>query len=138
MRGDSKAFSKFQKFDTMAFGHFHDPRHTLKRDIYDSGGYVDHIETSLDIRDNGTIDRDVRRQPNAKPLLEAAPSKPQVVGRTAFASMATFVRRNPELIARLILAAAPLPVMETTDRSIQGLRHVSAGYRRRRSLRWRG
>ncbi|SOE87720.1 Calcineurin-like phosphoesterase [Burkholderia sp. YR290] len=48
-------FSAFQDFDTFAFGHFHDPRAT--EDIFDSGAYVDHVETSLEIREDGRFQR---------------------------------------------------------------------------------
>lgn len=69
-----RPFSKLQRFDAMVFGHFHDPRNTAKEDIFDAGGYVDHIETSLDIRANGTLVRDTRPLPDAQPSAEAVPS----------------------------------------------------------------
>lgn len=50
-----RPFSEFQNFDTLVFGHFHNPRGTV--DIFDSGGYVDHVETSLDIRGRGIVER---------------------------------------------------------------------------------
>jgi hypothetical protein len=62
-------FTKFQNFDTLAFGHFHKPRHTTAKDIFDSGGYVDNVETSLEIRGDGTIERGTGR-----PLSHAEPS----------------------------------------------------------------
>ena len=55
-------FSDFLNFGALAFGHHHDPRASRAKDIFDAGGYVDHIETSLEIRDSGRITRPFKHE----------------------------------------------------------------------------
>lgn len=51
----STALSKFAKFDDLVFGHFHDPRDGLR--VYDTGGFVDAVETFLSVEADGEIHR---------------------------------------------------------------------------------